>query len=153
MAIVLLDSSGLVKRYIAETGSAWVQTLTAPASGNTLYLARITGAEIVSAITRRQRRGATTPADAAAAIAAFRTDFGRAYFPLDVTPDLVARAMDLAERHGLRGFDAVQIAAALELRDQCLAAGLPAPLFITADTELNTAARAEGLPVDDPNNH
>jgi len=41
----------------------------------------------------------------------------------------------------------------LELRDQCLASGLPAPTFIAADNELNTAAQAEGLLVDNPNNH
>lgn len=103
-------------------------------------------------MTRRQRRGATTPPDATATIAAFRTDFVRAYFPLEVTPGFVTRARDLAERHGLRGYDAVQLAAALELRDQCQAAGLPNPLFITADTELN-AAVAEGLAVDNPNDY
>ncbi len=153
MAILFLDSSGLVKRYVAETGSTWVQALTAPSSGNALYMARITGAEMIAAIARRQRRGATTLADAAAAVAAFRADFAQAYFPVDVTPDTVARAMDMAERHGLRGYDAVQLAAALELRDGCRRAGLPDPPIITADAELNAAARAEGLPVDDPNNH
>ena len=60
MATVFLDSSSLVKRYIAETGSAWVQTLTGPASANVLALARITGPEIVSAVARRLRRGAMT---------------------------------------------------------------------------------------------
>lgn len=153
MAIYFFDSSGLVKRYIAETGSVWVQALTDTSSGNVLYVARVTGAEMIAAITRRRRRGGTTPADAAAAISAFRTDFVRAYFPLDVTPGMIARAMDLAERHGLRGYDAVQLAAALELRDQCRASGLSDPLVITADTELNAAALAEGLAVDDPNNH
>ena len=153
MAVYFFDSSGLVKRYIAEKGSTWIQTLTQSSSGNGLYIARITAAEIIAAITRRQRRGATTSSDAAAAISTFRTDFVRAYFSLDVTPGIVAKAMDLAERYGLRGYDAVQLAAALELRDQCRAAGLPEPIFISADNELNTAALAEGLVVDDPNNH
>ena len=36
------DSSALAKRYIAETGSGWVQTLTDPAAANTIYVARIT---------------------------------------------------------------------------------------------------------------
>ena len=153
MAIYFFDSSGLVKRYIAETGSAWVQALTDSLSGNSIHVARVTGAEVVSAIARRQRRGATTAADAAAALVAFRADFQRAYFPLDVTAATALLAMDLAERHGLRGYDAVQLAAALELRSQCLAAGLPPPIFIAADNELNAAAVAEGLAVDNPNNH
>lgn len=151
MAIYFFDSSGLVKRYIAEKGTLWVQALTDPNSGNSIHVTRVTGAEVVSAIARRQRRGATTAA--AAALSAFRTDFYRAYFPLDVTAATAALAMDLAERHGLRGYDAVQLAAALELRLQCLAAGLPSPTLIAADTELNAAAVAEGLAVDDPNSH
>ena len=153
MAIYFFDSSGLVKRYIAEKGSAWIQALTDPLSGNSLYVARITGAELIAAITRRQRRGATTIHNAAAAIAAFRTDFSQAYFPLDVTPPVVLQAMNLAERHGLRGYDAVQLACALFLRDQCRLSGLPDPQIITADTELNAAALADGLTVDNPNNH
>lgn len=148
MAIYYFDRSGLVKRYISEKGSLWVKSLTDAQPGNSLYIARITGVELIAAITRRQRRGATTLSDAAAAMTAFRTDFIKAYFPLDVTPGIVARAMDLAERHGLRGYDAVQLASALELRDQCLASGLPPPLFIAADTELNAAALVEGLAVD-----
>ncbi len=52
MAICFLDSSALVKRYIAETGSNWIQTKTAPTSGNLLYVAQITGAELVAAIKR-----------------------------------------------------------------------------------------------------
>lgn len=153
MAIVFLDSSAVVKRYVPETGSAWVQGLTNPATGNLLYVARITGAEVVSAVTRRQRRGQITPPDAAVALTAFRRDFPIAFLVIEITAPVAERAMDTAERHGLRGYDAVQLAAALELRDGCRRAGLPDPPIITADAELNAAARAEGLPVDDPNNH
>ena len=153
MPVYFFDSSGLVKNYIAEQGSSWIKTLVDPLVGNTLYAAEITGAELVSAIIRRQRRGAATPADAAAALAAFRADFRQAFFRLDITPGLVATAMDLAETHGLRGYDSVQLAAALALRDLCLASGLPAPILIAADAELNTAATAEGLVVDNPNGH
>jgi len=153
MAVYFFDSSGIVKNYISEQGSAWIKTLVDPLAGNMLYLAEITGAELVSAIVRRQRRGATTFPDAAAAITTFRADFARAYFRLDITALLVANAMGLVESHGLRGYDSVQLAAALALRDLCTASGLPAPVFIAADAELNSAAVAEGLTVDNPNNH
>lgn len=153
MALCFLDSSALVKRYIQETGSAWTRTLTNPASGHRLYVARITGPEMVAAITRRQRRGETTPADAAAALAAFRADFAAALFALDITATVIARAMDLAEQHGLRGYDAVQLAAAWQLRALCRAAGTPDPLLMAADGDLNRAAIADGFPVDNPNQH
>jgi hypothetical protein len=54
-------------------------------------------------------------------------------------------AGDLAVRHGLRGFDAVHLAAALDL----VAAGLGAmPVaFSSFDLQLNTAAHTEGLEV------
>ena len=61
--------------------------------------------------------------------------------------------MTLAETHAIRGYDAVQLAAALEVHAFCLALGMPAPTLISADVDLNAAATAEGLAVDDPNAH
>jgi hypothetical protein len=53
-----------------------------------------------------------------------------------VTPSLANRAMLLAEKHGLRGYDALQLAAGVEVDVRYLASGLPAVIFISADTEL-----------------
>jgi len=72
---------------------------------------------------------------------------------IEITASVVAKAMDLSEQYGLRGYDSVQLAAALELCAQCRLAGLPELTFVAADNDLNTAAAAEGLTVDDPNNH
>jgi hypothetical protein len=44
----------------------------------------------------------------------------------------------------------MQLAAGLEVSVRYLAAGLPAIIFISADTELNAAAMAEGLTIEDP---
>ena len=71
MAVYFLDSSAVVKRYAQETGSAWVEALTAPSAGNALYLAHITAVEIVAAVTRRQRGGTLTASDAARALGGF----------------------------------------------------------------------------------
>lgn len=153
MPIYVFDTSGLVKRYAVEAASAWVQSLIRPAAGNMIWVADITGAEMISAITRKRRRGEMTAADAAAAVTAFRTDFAVAYFVFEISRAVVAQAMDLAETHGLRGYDAVQLAVALGLRDQCRVLGLPEPVVITADRDLHAAAVAEGLAADDPNAH
>jgi hypothetical protein len=48
------DTSGLVKRYIAEIGTAWVTGIMDPAAGNLVYVARVTGVEVVSAIAARR---------------------------------------------------------------------------------------------------
>ena len=55
---------------------------------------------------------------------------------------------------GLVGeLDAVQLAAALEINTQRIQAGLPPVTLLSADAELNAAALAEGLAVDNPNDH
>ena len=54
MAAFFCDSSAIVKRYIAETGSAWLSATTTPKS-NFVYVARITFVEVVSAISRREK--------------------------------------------------------------------------------------------------
>ena len=78
-------------------------------------------------------------------------DLAYDYQIVEVTDALVNTAMTLAERHSLRGYDAVQLAAALELQTALTASGLPALTLVSADAELNTAATAEGLTIEDPN--
>jgi uncharacterized protein len=75
------------------------------------------------------------------------------YVPLDVTDALVMDAMQLAETYALRGYDAVQLGAALQVNLRSLALGLPGLTLVSADVALNTAAVVEGLTTDDPNTH
>ena len=63
MAAYFLDSSALVKRYVTETGTPWVIGLLDPAARNRLYIARITGAEVTAALTRRERGGHLSATD------------------------------------------------------------------------------------------
>lgn len=153
MAICFLETSALVKRYIQETGTVWVNGLFAPAAGHLLCIAQIAGVETIAAVALRVRRGATIPSDAATALTSFRLDFARGFYRLPADLAVIHRAMDLAEKHGLRGYDAVQLATALQLEDQAVRAGLGHLIFISADTNLNASAVAEGLAVDNPNAH
>ena len=153
MTVYFFDTSGIVKRYVAETGTAWIISLTSPQAGNTLYLAEITPVEVVAAITRRGRGGGLSPADEATALTEFHNDYPAQYLPVIITPALLAEAMRLAEKHGLRGYDAVQLASALEIHTQHIAVGLPPVTLVAADKELIAAATAEGLTVENPNNH
>lgn len=151
MAVYVWDSSALVKRYVWERGTTWVRGLTDPLAGHMLYIASITGVEVVAALTRQARQGALTPTDAAQALTQFRYDFAHQYQRVDLTLPRIARAMDLAETHGLRGYDAVQCAVAVALPQVRQARGMPALTLVSADVALNTAAAAEGLLVADPN--
>lgn len=152
MASYFFDSSGLVKRYLLEVGSAWVQGLTGRAAGNDLVLVRITEVEVVSALIRHVPG---LPAAALArAVADFRADCRRRLFRfVAVSRALIAQAAQLALKHRLRGYDAIQLAAALETRDRNAARGLSAPTLVSADDDLNNAAVAEGFTVDNPNHH
>jgi len=147
------DSSGIVKRYVNEIGTLWVSGLVAPTAGNRIYVARITGVEVVSAVTRRQRSGSLTAGEATLVLDQFRHDFTVEYRVMAITPPLITQAMTLAETYALRGYDAVQSSAALVLNIRRLARGLPAVTLVSSDTELNVAAMAEGLAVEDPASH
>jgi uncharacterized protein len=148
VAVYFLDTSTVVKRYVQEIGTAWVQALSAPTAGHSLSLVRITQAELVAAVTRKERGGQIASADAATALADFQYDFAHQYFVVEVSAALVARAATLARTHALRGYDAVQLAAALEVHAQS-----PSVTLLSADAGLNAAAAAEGLLVDNPNSH
>lgn len=153
MDIYFLDSSALIKRYVTETGSACVTNLIEPTTGNRVFVARITAVEVVSAIKRRERSGNLNATDAIASLTRFRQEIVRNYRSVDISAKLISRAMNLADTHALRGYDAVQLAAALEIYDQSKSARLLSPMLISADLALNFAAAAEGLIVDDPNSH
>ena len=153
MAAYFFDSSALVKRYVQETGTAWVLRVTDPAAGHSIYVARITSVKVVSALTRQARSGALSPTATATALGAFRHDFTHQYHTVDITPTLLDRAMNMAETHALRGYDAVQCAGALIVHMHRHVLGMPPLTLVSADTTLNTAAAAEGLLVDDPNVH
>ncbi|MGD9890941.1 MAG: type II toxin-antitoxin system VapC family toxin [Dehalococcoidia bacterium] len=153
MAAFYGDSSALVKQYIREVGSARIIELTAPAAGNRIYTALVTGAEIVAAVARRLRAGSITDSDATVAITAFRNQFRAQYGIVPVTDRIVERAMDLAEAHGLRGYDAIQLSCALVTRDRLATRRTPVLTFLSADSSLNAAAAAEGLIVENPNSY
>lgn len=151
MARYFLDSSAIVKRYVAELGSGWVAGLLSPAAAHEPFLVGVTGAEVVAALVNHSP--ALAAADLAQALQDFRQDLHGQYQVLAVNSALIALAMDLAEKHRLRGYDAVQLAGGVELSKASLAQAAPAPTFVSADGKLNAAAVAEGLTVDDPTQH
>ena len=153
MAVLYLDTSALTKRYILENGSAWVESLTAPSAANDIWTSRITGPEIASALFLRVRIGSLSRFDAARGVYQFRADELSASFIAEVTGQIASHAITLVERHGLRGFDAVHVASALAVDRPYQARRLPRVVFVSADARQLQAARAEGLPTDDPNLH
>jgi hypothetical protein len=153
MAAHFIDSSALVKRYAIETGTGWVISLFRLAAGNIIYVARIASVEVISALTRRMRGGSITPGDHAKALTRFRRACAGRFRIVEITAALIERANELAEKHALRGYDAVQLAAALTVNEVRLNAGATPIILVSADDSLNTAAMIEGLAVENPNLH
>ncbi len=153
MPAYFFDSSALVKRYVAESGSVWVGQITAPPTGNRIYVASITAVEVVAAITRKKKGNHVSAADAANAIARFRHDLATDLRVFDLTPVVLDSAMALAEKHALRGYDAVQLAVAQAIHNERIRLNLSSLTLVASDNDLNKAAGGEGLATDDPNLH
>lgn len=147
------DSSALIKLYVQEIGSQWIRSLFDPATGNACYVSRVTSVEVTSGLARRVREGRLDLAAGQHSVAQLRTDFRLLFRVIELTPALTDSAMNRVSQHGLRAYDAVQLATALETATAYTATGLPAPTFLCSDTRLTAAALAEGLQVDDPNQH
>lgn len=153
MAVFYADSSVLVKRHLPERGSAWFRALTAPRSGNRIETARLSIVEVVSAFNRRVREGTLQPVDYAAIRDDFLARCRRHYRLVPIMNVLLGHTRVLLERHPLRTYDALHLASALTVNAQLIGAGRPGLTFLAADARLLTAAAAEGLAVDNPNNY
>jgi predicted nucleic acid-binding protein len=154
MTAYFFDSSALVKRYARESGTTWMLSLFRRAAGNTLYAARITRVEVMAALARKQRGTYLTLDAQAKAESRVRRDFGSLrIYTVEITPAVLLHAESLAPKHYLRGYDAVQLAAALEANDERTRMGLSPLTMVIADKGLIQAAPREGLTVDNPELH
>lgn len=137
--IAYLDTSSLAKLYLVESGMDDVRALTSAADVKATSV--IAFVEMRSALARK-RRGGEIPADEyRSALRVFGEDWN-GLTRVTVTGDLVRHAGELAERHAIRGMDAIHLASALWLRTQ---EGRGRIVFSTSDTDLGRAAREEGL--------
>ncbi len=138
--IVYADSSAIVKRYLTEVGSAAVDTLVEDALQ--VGTALITRAEVAAALSKAARVGALTETEARRSLQEFRAHWP-ALTAIQITETLIAMADHLAWEHGLRGYDAVHLAAALTWQE---ALG-ESVTVATYDRQLWQAAQITGLVV------
>lgn len=131
-----LDTSSLVKLYVAESGSDVVRKLVGEAT--IVATSSIAYPETRAALARRRRERALRPAACASAKRAFEGDWPK-YFAVDVTAALCREAGECAERYRLRGYDSIHLASFAEVARQ---AGPRQTRFSSLDDELNRAARS-----------
>ena len=153
MSAYYLDASALVKRYVNEPGSVWLRTLLVSPQADLLFASRMTIVEVISAFARRVREGSLTTAEFAAVENAFRGDCLHDYQIMPPTVEVIDLTCSLLKRHHLRAYDATHLASALSAQKFLTSDGLPLLVFLSADGRLTGAARAEGLAVDNPNEH
>lgn len=151
-SIDYFDSSALVKRYLAETGSAWVQArCNDPA--RTIATVDLSRIEVAAAFAAKLRGKFITQTEYQEALTKLAADAQKRYHLIPVTPQRVDEAIELTARHRLRGYDAVHLACALHLNRALLEDDLPLLTFVAADDDLLKAAQAEGLETENPNHY
>ena len=119
---------------------------------NEIFVAAVTGVEIVAAIIRRARGGNLSVTDVTAVCNQFRGDLQTDYQIVEITESIISSGMTLAQTYGLRGYDAIQLAAGCAVNALCIANSLPPMIFVSADDELNVAASSKSLVIENPNN-
>jgi hypothetical protein len=133
---VFLDSSALVKRYVLEPGSDRVEEILLAASS--LGVSVICLSEVVSALCRRRRERKLSRQQYLKAKEALLADIEDTSV-VNITDQVVARAVELLERWPLRSSDSLQVACAAEWS---------AELFVSADERQCAAARRYGLRIE-----
>ena len=135
--IAYFDTSAVVPLLIDEPGSE-------TARGTWDEASRIVGipllyAETRAALAQAQRAGRLTASQLRSTVGTLDEHYMQLDL-LDIDDVLVRHAGELAETHGLRGYDAVHLAAALQVID-------PDLVLVAGDRALLAAAKSAGLQV------
>ena len=134
---VFFDSSALAKRYVEEVGSDRVQDILSSATSLTVSVLCIP--EIVSALCRRRREQRLSQQQYLSAKQALFVDIEDMNV-VNLTSQVIARAVEILERWPLRSSDSIHVASAVEWSAQ---------LFVSSDERQCAAARAYGLQVEE----
>ncbi len=141
MASIYLDTSALLKLYIAEEGTERVVNVAEEATAGRIVILDLTPVEARSAVRRREREGDIAAADAVLVLRRIEDDTSALFLVQPSTSAVMEEAARLIDRHPLRAYDALQLAGCLVVRE-----GMPeAVTFVCADARLCEAATNEGL--------
>ena len=153
MKCYYLDASAMVKRYVNEQGSEWMRATMDSEEETLLFTSRMTIVEVISAFSRRVREETLTLQDFVSARDMFRSDCLDDYQVMPPSLAVVDQACALLERYPLRAYDATHLATAISAQEFLTGKEYSPVTFLSADDDLNDAAKAEDLTVDNPNGH
>lgn len=130
-----LDTSDLVKLYIDEPGASAIRTLVQQA--DVVVTSALAYPEARATFARRRRERLLTTAELKAIVRQFDIDWER-LVAIALGEDHARRAGRLADEHGIRGADAVHLAAFEQVVAGCTDADVR---FLSSDEALSRAAR------------
>ena len=139
--VLYLDTSALLKRYVAEPESKDVNAVMDEATA--IATALITRTEVAAALSKARRDNRIATDEARRAEQEFIEDWSE-FGKVPITEELAATAAHLSWTRELRAYDAVQLAAALKCQP-ILARFDQDTVFACFDNRLRQAARVEGL--------
>lgn len=139
--IAYFDTSALIPIIIDEPSTAVCQRLWNEASR--VLSVRLLFAEACAALARAHRMGRLDEDQLDEAVEAL-DEIVAELDCVEVTNDLVRSAGALARTHGLRGYDAVHLAAGTNVADDDV-------VFVTGDSNLAAAAKALGIAIANTN--
>ena len=139
--ILYCDTSALIKLYVEETHSdAVARTL---ADADAIATSLLAYPETRATLARAQREKRLRPTDFRQALTQFQHDWA-SFVVLATHHSLMLHAGELAERHALRGADAIHLASAIQLAQDLQTSSAPMA-FLAFDIPLTRAAAREHL--------
>jgi uncharacterized protein len=156
MSTYYFDASALVKIYIHESGSQWVEkiflsTARPKKPRHQIALSKIGIVEVAAAISRQERLGGIGADIKRDLYGKFIADCHGRYRLINLTDDIIQLAADLTQRQNLRGYDAVHLASAIWINREFQSMKLANLVFTAADDLLCRVAKDEGLTTENPN--
>ena len=145
-----LDSTALIKRYVSEDGTSWIQHLADPQQGNILIISRLSWREIHHTLAYCQQKGVLKSTHANQIIQAFSYHLDTQYLVIEMNQSLFGIQARLS-KYPLDVERAIQLASALYIKPYFDKEKAIPLFFISADDTLLDAAKAEGLKTENPN--
>lgn len=136
--ILYCDTSALIKRYVEEEGTEYVDSLWDDAS--IVVTSVVAYAEIITAFSKKLTEGVLSVKEYNNIVLKFKEDYEQLIL-VPVSMDLNKLIEELIKRHPIRWGEAIHLASALIF----VTSESPKPVFACFDSILNQAAIEEGL--------
>jgi predicted nucleic acid-binding protein len=133
------EASALTKVYTTEEES---QRVIAAYNASTPFISRLSLVEVISAVSRKFRKGEISVDDRGEIVSVLRRDEARLYV-LELTEDVAFEAQKLLLRHTLKASDSIQLACFSLFHRRYL----HNVELVCFDAQILTAASNENLPI------